>query len=106
MRILLDESVPSRLGRLLVGHTWCTVQREGWTSTKHGKLLALASVDFDVLLTADKGMEHQQNQAKLPVSVLVVRARSNRYEDLAQAIPSVLEALEQLPPGTLWKIGT
>jgi predicted nuclease of predicted toxin-antitoxin system len=105
MRILLDESVPSRLGRLLVGHTWSTVQREGWTSTGNGRLLALASARFDVLLTADKGMEHQQDQTSLPISILVVRAHSNRLEDLARAVPAVLAALEQMPPRTLVKVG-
>jgi hypothetical protein len=32
MRILLDESVPSRFGTLLVGHSAVTVQRRGWAS--------------------------------------------------------------------------
>ena len=52
MRILLDESVASRLGSLLTGHSTITVQRKGWTSIKNGKLLALAAKEFDVLLTA------------------------------------------------------
>ena len=33
---------------------------------KNGKLLALAAAEFDVLLTADKGMAYQQNLAALP----------------------------------------
>ena len=59
MRILLDESVPGRLGPLLTGHSTVTVQRRGWASVKNGRLLALAAGEFDVLLTADKGMEYQ-----------------------------------------------
>ena len=78
MRILLDESVPEKLGKLLVGHSCSTVQRQGWASVKNGKLLALAKDEFDVLLTAVKGMGYQQNQDTLPVAILVVRARSNR----------------------------
>ena len=101
MRILLDESVPSRLGPLLTGHSAVSVQRRGWASIKNGKLLALAAGEFDVLLTADKGMEYQQNLAMLPVAILIVLARSNRVEDLAPAIPVILEALDQL---TLRKI--
>ena len=54
MRILLDESVPGRLGALLTGHTSVSVQRRGWAGIKNGKLLALATGEFDVLLTADK----------------------------------------------------
>jgi predicted nuclease of predicted toxin-antitoxin system len=104
MRILLDESVPGRLGPLLTGHSTMTVQRRGWASIKNGKLLALAAGEFDVLLTADKGMEHQQNLATLPVAILIVLARSNRIEDLARAVPVILEALDQLKPRTLRKV--
>jgi len=104
MRILLDESVPEKLGRLLVGHSCSTVQRQGWTSAKNGKLLALAKDHFDVLLTADKGMQYQQNQATLPVSILVVRAKSNRMEDLVCAVPVILAALEEMPPQAFRKV--
>jgi predicted nuclease of predicted toxin-antitoxin system len=104
MRILLDESVPGRLGSLLTGHSTITVQRRGWASIKNGELLALAAGEFDVLLTADKGMEYQQNLAALPISILIVLARSNRIEDLAAAVPVILSALEELPPRTLRKV--
>jgi predicted nuclease of predicted toxin-antitoxin system len=105
MRILLDESVPGRLGPLLSGHSAVTVQRRGWASIKNGKLLALAADEFDVLPTADKGVEYQQNLATLPVAILIVLARSNRIEDLALAVPAILEALAQLAPRTLRKVG-
>ncbi len=104
MRILLDESVPGRLGPLLTGHATITVQRRGWASIKNGKLLALAAAEFDVLLTADKGMEYQQNLATLPVAILIVLARSNRMEDLAPTVPAILAALVDLTPRTLRKI--
>lgn len=104
MRILLDESVPWRLGRLLTGHTTSAVQRQGWTSIKNGRLLALASQEFDVLLTADKGMEYQQSLETLPVAILIVLARSNRMEDLALAVSAVLKAPEELPPRTYRRV--
>ena len=104
IRILLDESVPSRLGALLTGHTSVSVQRRGWAGIKNGKRLALAAGEFDVLLTADKGMEYQQNLSALPVSILVVLARSNRTEHLSLAVPLILETLQQMPPRTLRKI--
>jgi predicted nuclease of predicted toxin-antitoxin system len=68
MRILLDESVPSKLGLLLTGHTFMTVQRQGWANVKNGNLLALGAANgFDLLLTADKGMAYQQNLTELPM---------------------------------------
>ena len=104
MRILLDESVPNRLGALLASHTATSVQRRGWTSVKNGKLLALAAHEFDVVLTADQGMEYQQNLATLPVSILVVMARSNRLEDLAPLVPAILSVLDELEPRTFRKV--
>jgi predicted nuclease of predicted toxin-antitoxin system len=105
MRILLDESVPGKFGAYLPGHECISVQRQGWASIKNGKLLALAATaDFDVLLTADKGMEYQQNLATLPVSILIVLARSNRINDLALAVPKILAALPEMQPRTLLKI--
>jgi hypothetical protein len=56
--------------RWILRDTAVTVQRRGWVSTRNGKLLALAADEFDVLLTADKGMEYQQNLATLPVALL------------------------------------
>ncbi len=104
MRILLDESVPGRLGALLVGHQATSVQKRGWSGIKNGRLLALASSEFDVLLTADKGIEHQQNLATLPIAVLVLLTTSNRMQDLAPLVPSILRALNHLMPCTLQKI--
>ena len=104
MHILLDESVPSRLGPLLVGHTAVSVQRRGWASIKNGKLLALAAGEFDVLLTADKGMEYQQNLAMLPIAILIFLARSNRMEHMELAVPTILKAFDELQPKTLLKI--
>ena len=104
MRILLDESAPGRLGPLLTGHSSVSVQRRGWASIKNGKLLALVAGEFDVLLTADKGMEYQQNLETLPVAILIVLARSNRIEDLSLAVPSILAALAELPQRTLRKV--
>jgi len=106
MRILLDESVPQRLGRLLVGHSFSSVQAEGWASTKNGRLLLLASSRFDVLLAADKGMEYQQNQDVLPMSVLVVRAHSNRLDAMAPLVPAILATLAEMPPRSFARVGT
>ena len=104
MRMLLDESVPGRLGPLLIGHAVTTVQRRGWSSIKNGRLLAPAAAEFDVVLTADKGMEYQQNLATLPVAVVIVLARTNRMQDMAPAVPRILTALGELAPGTLLKV--
>jgi hypothetical protein len=36
MRVLLDECLPRKLGRLLVGHEVSTVQKAGWAGVVNG----------------------------------------------------------------------
>ena len=105
MHILLDEPVPRRLGSLLVGHAATTVPRSGWAGIKNGRLLALAATKFDAFLTTDQNIEFQQNLATLPISILVVVAKSNRLPDIEPLLDDILKALNQLPPKSLRKVG-
>ncbi|MBY0495705.1 MAG: hypothetical protein K2Y23_15965 [Cyanobacteria bacterium] len=105
MRILLDESLPRPLGSALTGHEVSTVQAESWASLSNGVLLRQAAGKFDVVLTADRNIEFQQNLAALPVAVVVLIAESNRLESVEPLIPQVLEALKALRPKTLIRVG-
>ena len=105
MRILLDESLPRPLGRLLVGHDVSTVAHEGWARLANGALLRQAAVAFDVLLTTDQNIEFQQNLSALPLAVIVLVAASNRLESLEPLVPAVLDALNNLTARTLLRVG-
>jgi predicted nuclease of predicted toxin-antitoxin system len=99
MRVLLDESIPRRLGFLLEGHFVRTVQHCGWSGLKNGELLRIAQADFDVLVTADKNMQYQQNANLLPIPVVILVANSNRFEDLKPLVPELLMILAEVKPG-------
>lgn len=101
MRILLDESLPIELRTEIVGHTVRYVREMGWSGLRNGELLARAAAQFDVVVTADRNIEHQQNLNTLPVSVTVLVARSNRIEQLRPLLPRLLEALSSLQPRTV-----
>ncbi len=77
----------------------------GWSGKQNGELLRLAADGFDVLLTGDRNLEHQQNLITLPISVIVLVAPTNRIESLAPLVPELLELLEALPPRRLVHIG-
>lgn len=81
MRILLDESVPKGLKKLLVGHENVTVAEQGWSSFSNGKLLESASQEFDILLTADQNLSQQQNLARFDIAVIVLVAKTNQLVD-------------------------
>jgi hypothetical protein len=72
VRILLDECLPRRLKRDLVGHQAQTVTEMGWATSKtNGELLALAESDFDVFLTVDRNLSFQQEITRFNVAVVV-----------------------------------
>jgi predicted nuclease of predicted toxin-antitoxin system len=75
MRILLDECLPARLRRDLPGHDVLTVPRAGWAGIKNSKLLRLIgdSANYDVFLTMDKSLQHQQPLTGLAFAVVVLR---------------------------------
>jgi hypothetical protein len=106
VRVLIDESLPRQLARLLVGHDARMVQAEGWSSLKNGELLRrAAAAGFEVLVTPDRQLEHQQNISRAGLAVVVVRARANRIEDIAPLVPQLLEILPTVRMGTVTHVG-
>jgi hypothetical protein len=76
-----------------------------WTGKKNGELLRLAEQEFDVFVTMDKNLEHQQNLGALNMAVIVLRARSNAYSVVAPLIPRVNEVLRVIQSGQAMHIG-
>ncbi len=108
MRVLLDECLPARLRRDLPGHEVKTVPQAGWASIKNGQLLRriTAAGKFAVFVTMDKSLPHQQPISDLPFAVVVLRARSNRFEDTHPLMPELLRRLPALRPGHLYVIAS
>ena len=104
MRILLDECLPARLRRDLPGHDVQTVPQAGWAGVKNGRLLRLIaeSGSFGVFLTMDKNLPRQQNVENLPFAVVVLRAKSNRFEDTHPLMPEVYRRLAEFQPGQVY----
>lgn len=75
-----------------------------WSSLKNGELLERASGRFDVMLTADQNLEHQQNLARFNIAVVVLVAMNNRIESLRSLVPSVEKLLKELKTGTLTRV--
>jgi predicted nuclease of predicted toxin-antitoxin system len=93
VRVLLDECLPKRLKRELVGHDARTAPEMGWASKSNGELLALASSEFDVFVTSDRNLSHQQNLSAFDIAVVVLVATSNRIDDLRPLVSRILETI-------------
>jgi predicted nuclease of predicted toxin-antitoxin system len=100
MKILLDECLPLDFRHSFPNHDAHTAQWAGLKGKKNGELLCAAEVaGYDVLLTVDQGIPHQQFFAGRRLSIILVRARTNQLEDLLPLAGAILQTLESVQPG-------
>jgi hypothetical protein len=97
--------LPRRLKRAFGGHDVRTVPEAGWASRRNGELLRLAQHEFDVFVTADQKLRHQQHLASFQIAVIVLAARSNTLLDLQPLMPRVLQLLADAPVGAATVVG-
>jgi len=72
----------------------------GWSGKKNGEFPKLMQQSgFEVLLTVDQGIRHQQNLSAAGVAVIVFISASNRLQHLLPLVPSVQAALSTVQPG-------
>jgi hypothetical protein len=66
----------------------------------------MSGAGFEVLLTVDQSIQHQQNLATVGVSVVVLVATSNRLADLLPLVPSTLTVLAAIQPGAAVEVSS
>lgn len=105
MLILLDENLLSRkLKRLIVaaGYTVCNVDNMGWRGTKDRDLLALADAHpFDVFITADKNLPHQQNTSIYQLRIIVLNTKTTKPDYLIPLIEQACLIIPTLTAGSI-----
>lgn len=106
MRVLIDECLPRRLAGVFVGIEARTVPEAGWAGKSNGELLTLAESEFDVFVTIDQNLIHQQNLKGRRLAVLVIVAPSNSFDVLAPLVPAMLEAVLKIAPGEILRLGS
>ena len=96
MKLLLDENLPNRLKLDFPEHEIYTVRDKNWNGIKNGELLKLLiENNFDALFTFDKNLQHQQNFLNYSITVFVLTARINSYEELTKLTPMVEKYLNE-----------
>lgn len=105
MKVLIDESLPIGLAAELTHHQVSTVRAQGWLGLKNGVLLR-AAVDrgFDVLVTADRALRHQQNLARIGIAVVLIVRVHNRIAELRPLVPRIDAAILQVARGELVEV--
>jgi predicted nuclease of predicted toxin-antitoxin system len=106
MRVLLDECVDERLRLLFSGHDCHTARFAGMAGLKNGRLLPAAeAAGFEVLVTVDQNIPDQQNMAGPKISLVILRARTNRRRDLEPLVLAALPELHSIGSGKIKMIG-
>jgi predicted nuclease of predicted toxin-antitoxin system len=94
VRILFDQGVPAPLREFLPGHAVRTAHELSWSGLRNDELLARAEKEFDALVSTDRNLARQQNQAALRLAILVLPTTSwprieARTERIAMAVASL-----------------
>lgn len=105
MKIVVDECLPNRLCKALVGHEAVLVQKAGYSGFKDGALLEQIQSEFDAFLTIDGNLVYQQNLGQYRIAVVVLRALTNTFEDLEPLVPQLLSVLATLEPAQVAYVG-
>ena len=109
MRILLDACLPRKLQTVLTkdlaGHAITTAKQAGVNLFLDRLILDAAEGQFDVILTVDRNLRHQQAIKRRSYAIVVLRAHSNKLEHLARLAPDIRRLLPTVKPGEVYEVG-
>ncbi len=105
MKVLLDECVTRKLKSRLPNHEVYSVTDMQWNGLKNGLLISAAIGEgFDMLLTIDKNLEHQQNLKKHSIIVAVFDVKQNNVKLYEPLLSSFEERLPTFEKGNVYRI--
>ncbi len=99
MKVFVDECVNRRLLRHLSGYSLIHCTATPLRGMKNGALLHAVAPHYDVFLTTDTNISHQQNLKTFPLVFIVLQAVSNRIEYLLPLVPRTRAALDEIARG-------
>lgn len=99
MRILFDNGTPRGVASALPGHTVEEARSRGWDTLRNGELLdAAEAAGFDVFLTADRNIRHQQNLSGRKIAIVVLG--KGRWRLIKNRLPAIAAAVAAVTPGS------
>ena|SRR2546426_11108587 len=103
MKVLFDQGVPAPLRRELQGHTVDTLLERGWSDLENGELLDAAEEDgYEVLVTTDQNIRHQQNLTARRIAVIVLL--STAWPRIRQRVPEIIITVDSARPATITEV--
>jgi hypothetical protein len=103
MLVLFDQSTPVPIRPFLKGHTVETAWQRGWVQLKNGDLLKAAEeAGFEVLVTPDKNIRHQQNLNHYKIAIVALG--NPQWPLLRHHVDRVVTAVDAAKPGTYCEV--
>lgn len=103
MRILFDQGTPVPLRGLLGDNQVETVFERGWSNLANGQLLnEAARAGFQILITTDNNLRHQQNLAGRSIAIVVLSTTS--WPRIQRAVAAITQVIETATPGSVQEV--
>jgi len=98
MRILFDQGTPVPLRCHLSNHVVETAFERGWSTFHNGELLDVAEQGgYDLLITTDQNLRHQQHLANRTLAIIVLLSTS--WPRVQLRIETIQAVVERIGPG-------
>ena len=103
MRVLFDNGTPRGVAAALAAHIVEEARSRGWDTLKNGELLdAAEAAGFDVFVTTDRDIRHQQNPAGRKIAVVVLG--KGRWRLIKNRLPEIATAVAAAKPGSFVEV--
>ena len=103
MRILFDNGTPRGVASGLSGHSVEEARSRGWDTLTNGELLdAAEAAGFDLLITTDRNIQHQQNLKGRRIAVIALS--KGRWTLIRTCLPAIAAAVLAATPGTFAEV--
>jgi hypothetical protein len=103
MRVLFDNGTPRGVANGLAGHSIDEARVRGWDILGNGDLLDAAErAGFDVFVTTDRNIQHQQNLSRRKIAIVVLS--SGRWSLIKSQLPAIAAAVGSATPGSFTEV--
>jgi hypothetical protein len=103
MRVLFDNGVPRGVAGGLLGHRIEEARDHGWDRLSNGALLDAAQAGgFDVFVTTDRGIRHQQNLTGRTIAIVALTKAS--WPLIRNQLSTIAGAVAAAAPGSFTEV--
>lgn len=105
MKVLLDECLTKKAKKYLNEFEVITVPEASFNGLKNGKLLRAAVEEgFNILLTIDKNIDHQQNISKFAIAIVILDVPRSHIRYVEPLLFKFKVQIDSYKPGNAYTV--